>query len=205
MINLFLSYPLLFLVIFPGLLLTITIHEWAHCWTADRLGDPTPRVKGRLTLDPRAHLDAWGVVAMLFTRFGWGKPAPYDPYNLKNPIRDTALIAASGSLINLLVAALLAGIARVLPINAFWLLALMQLAAINIYLALFNLVPIKPLDGAKVLQAFLPTETAKEYERVMDRYGLMILILLLIPFAGGQAPIAQLIGPPANILMAWLF
>ncbi|HQM15709.1 MAG TPA: site-2 protease family protein, partial [Candidatus Woesebacteria bacterium] len=106
MINLFLSYPLLFLVIFPGLLLTITIHEWAHCWTADRLGDPTPRVKGRLTLDPRAHLDAWGVVAMLFTRFGWGKPAPYDPYNLKNPIRDTALIAASGSLINLLVAAL---------------------------------------------------------------------------------------------------
>lgn len=205
MIDLFVAQPLLFFIIFPGILLTIAIHEYAHCWTADKLGDPTPRVKGRLTLDPRAHLDPLGVLAILFTRFGWGKPAPYDPYNLKEPVRDTALIAASGALVNFLAAGIMAAIVRVVPIGSnLIMVALVQLAAINVYLALFNLIPVKPLDGSKIMLAVLPSDLAMEYERIMDQFGVMILILLLIPFAGGRAPIVQLIGPVANFILTLL-
>ncbi len=205
MINLFLAHPILFLIIFPGILLTIAFHEYAHCWTADKLGDPTPRVKGRLTLDPRAHLDPLGVLAILLTRFGWGKPAPYDPFNLKDPVRDTALIAASGALINFLIAWLLIIITKAFPVSGLWLMALVQLAAINIYLALFNLIPVKPLDGSKVLFALLPKEMAMEYEQIMDKFGMMILLLLIIPFAGGQAPVVQLISPIADFFLNLMF
>jgi Zn-dependent protease len=205
MIDLFVAQPLLFLIIFPGILLTIAFHEYAHCWTADKLGDPTPRVKGRLTLDPRVHLDPLGVIAILFTRFGWGKAAPYDPYNLKDPVRDSALIAASGALVNFLIAGILAAIVRVVPIGINLItVALVQLTAINVYLALFNLIPVKPLDGSKIMLAILPSGLATEYERIMDQFGIMILILLLVPFAGGVSPIVQLIGPLANFILSLL-
>lgn len=202
MLNLFFESPLLFVLIFPGILMTISIHEFAHCWVADKLGDPTPRIKGRLTLDPRVHLDPLGVAAILLTRFGWGKPAPYDPYNLKDPVRDVALIALAGGLANIIVAGLLAIVLKVIamPVGVIS-ISLVQLMAVNIYLAIFNLVPVKPLDGAKVLQAILPKEIGLEYERFMDRYGIMILILLLIPFSGGQTPIVQLISPIANFIL----
>jgi len=205
MINLFLVHPVLFLIIFPGVLLTIALHEYAHCWTADKLGDPTPRVKGRLTLDPRVHLDPIGVLAILLTRFGWGKPAPYDPFNLKDPVKDTALIAASGALVNFLIAWLLAIVTKFIPISELWFMALTQLAAINVYLALFNLIPVKPLDGSKVLFALLPKEMAMEYEQIMDKFGMMILLLLIIPFAGGQAPVVQLINPIADFFLNLMF
>lgn len=201
MINVLFSNPLAFLIVFPGLLMTITIHEFAHCWTADQLGDPTPRAKGRLTLDPRVHLDPLGVLAILLTNFGWGKPAPFDPYNLKNPIKDSALIAASGAVSNLIVATGLAILLRVITIPFSWVqFALLQLVVVNVYLALFNLIPVKPLDGSKVLVALLPKQAAHEYSRFMNRYGLMILILLLIPFGGGRAPIDQLLSPIFNLI-----
>lgn len=205
MLSLFAAHPLIFLIIFPGILMTIAIHEFAHCWTADKLGDPTPRVKGRLTLDPRAHLDPLGVIAILLTRFGWGKPAPFDPYNLKEPVRDTALIAAAGGISNFIVATILAMILRFVPMPVGIVsISLVQLAAINIYLAIFNLIPVGPLDGVKVLKALLPRDLGLEYERFMERYGLMILILLLIPFGGGPMPIVQLVSPIANFFLTLL-
>lgn len=201
MLNLFTQYPLLFFIIFPGVLMTIAIHEFAHCWAADKLGDPTPRIKGRLTLDPRVHLDPLGVVAILLTRFGWGKPAPFDPFNLKDPVRDTAIIAVAGGLANFLIAGVLSIILKIFPIPpGIITVALVQLAAINIYLAIFNLVPVHPLDGSKVLKALLPKDIGLEYERFMERYGLMVLILLLIPI-GGQTPIVQLVSPIANFFL----
>ncbi len=204
MISLFFEYPFIFLIIFPGLLMTIAIHEFAHCWTADKLGDPTPRIKGRLTLDPRVHLDPLGIMMLLLTRFGWGKPAPFDPFNLKKPVRDTALIAAAGGLSNFILAGILALILRLasIPFGVIS-ISLVQLIAINIYLALFNLVPVGPLDGAKILKALLPVDLGLEYERFMQRYGMFVLILLLIPI-GGRMPIAQLIEPIANVFLKLL-
>lgn len=205
MLQLLISQPLLFLIIFPGLLMSITLHEFAHSWVTDRLGDPTPRIKGRLTLDPRAHLDPLGVVAMLLTRFGWGRPAPYDPDNLKNPIRDTALIAVAGPLVNLILAGIISVILHLTPLkSAVIILGLVQVLVINVYLAIFNLIPVKPLDGAKILRAVLPPSSALEYERVMNRYGTLILILLIFPFSQGEAPITRLISPVATIVLHWL-
>jgi len=117
MLNLLAEAPLVFFVVFPGILLSITIHEYAHCLAADLLGDPTPRSRDRLTLNPLAHLDTTGVIMMLVSGFGWGKPAPFDPYNLKNPLRDTALIAAAGPASNILIALILSIIGRFISIN----------------------------------------------------------------------------------------
>src|SRR3989339_337614 len=113
MLSILFTNPLVFLVFALGLVLAISIHEYAHAAAADRLGDPTPRAMGRLTLNPLAHLDPVGTLVILVTgAFGWGKPSPYDPYNLRNPQRDTALIALAGPVSNLLLALGLSLIAR---------------------------------------------------------------------------------------------
>lgn len=204
MIDLLLSSPLAFVIIFGGLLLSITIHEFSHCWITDKLGDPTPRVKGRLTLDPRAHLDPLGTLMILFTGFGWGKPAPFDPYNLKTPVRDAALIAAAGPISNLVVAFVLSFLLKLGLFSTVWLqMAIFQIMAINVMLAVFNLVPIYPLDGSRILTAILPRETAMEYEGVMQRYGILILLLLIFPWHG-ISPVSQLLSPVINLLLGVL-
>lgn len=195
MIALLFSNPLAFLTAFPALLLSISTHEFAHAWAADKLGDPTPRYQGRLTLDPRAHLDPLGVIALLLTRFGWGKPVQFDPYNLREPIRDTAIIAVAGPIVNLLIASVAAVILKVWIGMPDWLvLSLVQTVLINITLAVFNFVPVHPLDGSKILTALLPASTALEYQTFMERYGLFVLVALLLPW-NGQSPLSSLISP----------
>jgi Zn-dependent protease len=201
MIDLLFSSPLAFFIIFPGLLMSITLHEFAHCWITDKLGDPTPRAKGRITLDPRAHLDPLGTVMILFTRFGWGKPAPFDPYNLKEPVRDTALIAAAGPLSNLVIATLLAIILNLNLITAPIIqIAFFNILIINIVLAVFNLIPVYPLDGSKIILALLPASSAFEFESFMNRYGIFILLLLIFPWGGGVSPINALLSPLINLI-----
>lgn len=191
---------------FTGLLFAITIHEFAHSFVADKLGDPTPRIKDRLTLDPRAHLDPLGVIMLLLTNFGWGKPAPVDPYNLKQPVRDMALIAAAGAGSNFLFAATIALIIYLIPALPAWVLAgLIQIFATNIYLALFNLLPVGPLDGTKIATALLPKKEGLEYEQFMQRNGILLLMLTILPLINGRSLASILISPAFSFIFNLFF
>ena len=182
-----------------GLVIAITIHEFAHAATADRLGDPTPRSQGRLTLNPLAHLDPVGTIMLLLFRFGWGKPVVFDPYNLAHPRRDTGIISFAGPISNLLLASLLSLGLRFLPLPLFLQPLLYITIFLNLTLAVFNLVPVYPLDGEKILAALLPRDLAYEYQAVMSRYGTIILIFLILPVFG-TSPIISLISPLISFL-----
>lgn len=187
------NHPLAFLVLVAMLVAAVTLHEFAHAWTADRLGDPTPRSQGRVTLNPLSHLSLWGSLALLIFGFGWGNPVPFDPYNLRSPRRDIAFIAAAGPLTNLILAwcsFVLAGLAGG---ELAWLFQ--AFASLNIVLATFNLIPIHPLDGGKILSALLPPEYAAEFDTTLQQYGTLILLMLILPLVNGQSALSALLGP----------
>ena len=184
-----------FILIIPALLVAITIHEFAHAAMADHLGDPTPRLSGRLTLNPLAHLDPIGTLMLFLFRFGWGKPVPIDPFNLRNPRRDSALISFAGPASNLILAVLLSVLIRLIgPIGL-----IEPIILLNIVLALFNLLPIYPLDGFKIVHGFLPQEQAYQWEELQS-FGPLILFLLIFPFFG-QSLISSILGPVINWLL----
>ncbi len=199
-----------------GFLLSLSIHESAHAYVADRLGDPTARLRGRVTLNPLAHLDPVGTLLPLFLIFtgspivfGWGKPVPFDPYNLRNPRRDSAIISVSGPASNLVIAIFLSILIRLShyflsPAIGFNVeLILTPLVTLNVMWALFNLIPIHPLDGGKVLVGILPREAAYKVDDFLNRYGLMILILLIFPFFGSSLLITLLL-PLIRLILAIL-
>ena len=162
-----------------GIIIGISVHEAAHAWTAWKLGDPTAKYEGRVTLNPIAHLDPLGTLFIIFTLLqgfgiGWGKPTPFNPWNLKNPRRDSALISLAGPISNLALAALLALIIRFVPALAGFLFLII---VINVSLAIFNLVPVSPLDGFKIVGGLLPPKTALSWYS-LERYGIFFLILL---------------------------
>lgn len=204
MISTLLSNPLLFVLWAISLVVVITIHEYAHALVADRLGDPSPRVSGRVTLNPLSHLDPLGTLMILFIGFGWGKPVAFDPYNLRHPKRDIAMIALAGPASNLALALILSlGLNFLaLPLLIHSLFAI--LIQLNIMLAIFNLVPIYPLDGEKILKGILPHDLAVEYDHLMRQYGTIILVLMLLPIAGGRSPISALISPVISLLSSLL-
>lgn len=201
LLGLIFTNPLVFFIIAIALVISITIHEFAHAWMADRLGDPTPRYQGRVTLDPRSHLDPIGTIAILLVGFGWGRAVMFDPYNLKDPVKDTAKIALAGPASNLILALVLAFLVAILP-TAGLALAIEFIIYINVMLAIFNLIPIHPLDGGKIAVALLPEDMAIDYDRFMSQYGMLVLIALIIPWAGGQSPAAALILPVINFLVS---
>ena len=193
--------PFLFFLSAVALISAITIHEFAHAYAADKLGDPTARLLGRLTLNPFAHLDPIGTLMILVARFGWGKPVPFDPYNLRHPRRDSAIISLAGPTANMILAVVCSIVLRL--INAFAaqngiisIIAVVFEAIIvmNVSLAIFNLIPIHPMDGFKVVEGILPEEAAQQWHGLQS-LGIILLLVLVFPIFGGSSPILNFINP----------
>jgi Zn-dependent protease len=189
---------------FGVLLISLTIHEAAHAWTADRLGDPTARALGRVSLNPAVHVDPIGTLLLPLMAalthlplIGWAKPVPVNPRNLRHPRRDFMIVAAAGPISNLLQAVVLAGVIRVVPLPPAHLAVgiLQEAVLVNLLLAFFNLIPVPPLDGGNVLAGLLPRGLAATYDRVRQ-YGFIVLYALML---SGVA--SALIMPPTVFLL----
>ena len=185
-LNLLQIDPILALAFIIGLIFAITIHEFAHALVAYRLGDPTAKLAGRLTLNPLSHLDPIGTIALLLVGIGWGKPTPFDPFNLKNVKRDSALISVAGAVSNFLLAILLSLpylVAYITGNLTFTLNSIYHVLSIviwlNLILGIFNLIPVSPLDGFKVLAGLLPKQWYYDFIQT-ERYGIFILLILLV-------------------------
>lgn len=208
MIDLLFQNPIQFFIIATLLVIAISIHEFSHALAADRLGDPTPKLAGRLTLRPSAHLDPIGTLLLFFVGFGWGKPVPFDPFNLRDPKRDSALISIAGPMSNIMMAIFASIVLRIisltpiLAINVFLSDIISSFIYFNVLLAVFNLVPIHPLDGFKVVGGLLPKKYYEDWMS-LERYGMIFLILMIFPFFGGS-PITTLISPVVNFLLSFL-
>jgi Zn-dependent protease len=214
----------LFGAVVTALVVGISFHEFSHAYVADSMGDRLPRSRGRVTLNPLAHLDPAGTVLLFLVGFGWGKPVPVNPNVARNPKAAMAIVAGAGPVSNFLVAAV-AG----LPLQAGWVrwlpafdphaidelvygnfgagdylgLYLSTIVLISIILGVFNLLPIFPLDGHRVLPAFLADADARTYMQFQSRYGFVILIVLIaLPFlTGGQFGILfEVMSPIINVL-----
>lgn len=189
----------------------ISVHEASHALAAYYFGDPTAKLHGRLSLNPLRHLDPLGTILIFLVHFGWGKPVPVNPYNLKNPRRDEAFISLSGPIANFLTAALLALPVKYWLIHAVsgWGVFLLTIFAVtislNLTLMVFNLIPIPPLDGSKVFFAFLPDKWAHkipdwEHKGPLVLFGLVLASNLL------NFPIfSYVLGPAVDFLQAVIF
>ena len=183
----------------PAVLIAITIHEYWHGKIAYKLGDPTAAEAGRLTLNPLAHLDPVGTLMLLLFRFGWAKPVPVNFNNLNHPKRDMVYVSLAGPIANILTAIIFALILRlsnffiwqitlvqdttffnlIITLLRGWLLFLQTGVIINLALAIFNLIPVPPLDGSKILIGLLPYSQAYRYAR-LESYGPIILLILVL-------------------------
>ena len=198
-----------FLLYLPGLLIALTVHEFAHGYISYRFGDPTPKMQGRLSLNPVHHIDPIGFIMMVFFRFGWCKPVQINPYYFKDKRQGMLWVALAGPLANFLFAlatAVLFGLLSfVLPSSLYFspifIQVLVGILLYNINLGLFNLIPIAPLDGSKVLEGLLPPALAYQYQIWMNQYGM--LVLLAVMFTGVyRTLIAPLAGVMLNLMLS---
>ncbi|MCP3891335.1 MAG: site-2 protease family protein [Desulfobulbaceae bacterium] len=183
------------IILAPPLLMALTFHEFAHGYVAYRLGDPTAKTLGRLTLNPLKHLDPLGTIAFFFIKFGWAKPVPVNPAYFRNPKQDMLWVALAGPATNLALA-----VASALLAKAIWFIAsaipysamaeaflvpingmLIASVWINLVLCIFNFLPIPPLDGSRILTGLLPNEMARSYMQI-ERFG--FIIILVLAFSG---------------------
>lgn len=206
---------LIIIIGIAGFILAVILHEVAHGFVAEKLGDPTARLMGRLTLNPIKHIDILGSIVLPLTLiilrspfvFGWAKPVPIEPYNLRNPKKDLALISLAGPLTNLAFATILSIFLRILlsifpnfgATNMFF-----YLIQFNVVLAIFNLLPISPLDGSKVLTGLLPEKKAHSFNNFMSKFGMILIFLLIFPSFGGGSLLGIITSPIINFFLKLL-
>lgn len=200
-------------ILLPVLFFSIVLHEFAHGFVAYRMGDDTAYLSGRLTLNPIKHVDIMGTLIvpglcflMGWPMFGWAKPVPINPTRLPSPRKDMGKVAFAGPLVNLLLAVLCAGLLKVVLLfqthisiqTATALFHLLQYGIlINVFLAIFNLMPIPPLDGGRIITALLPIKKALWYEQFVGRFGMWIVFALILTGA-----VRYLLFPPAQLILA---
>lgn len=181
-----------------ALFVSITVHEFMHAWTADYLGDPTPRSAGRVSLNPIAHIDLFGTIIMPLililaglTPFGWAKPVPINPNNFKNFRLGEALTSLAGPFANLVMILVFAFLYKALPVKeSVFAIFVLRVVLINLVLMIFNLIPIPPLDGSKVVYAFLPYSVVEKLE-IYGPFLLIPVIFILGPII--ISPIATIV------------
>ncbi|MBC8416466.1 MAG: site-2 protease family protein [Candidatus Cloacimonetes bacterium] len=200
----------------PILLIALTVHEFSHGYVAYLLGDDTAKRAGRLTLNPISHIDPIGLLMLFIARIGWAKPVPINPHNFQNYKRDTAFTAAAGPAANFTLAILLSVVFNLIKkfdpdimygasaFTQFWLGMLLYAILINLALGLFNLIPIPPMDGSKILGGFLSDEAYYKYT-ARERQGAQILMIILaVSFVFRLNIIGAIIMPPLNFFLKLL-
>lgn len=193
------------LLLLPGIVIGLSLHEFGHAVVAYKLGDNTPKLQGRVTINPMAHIDWMGLAALFFCGFGWGQPVQINPYNFKHRRRDELLVSLAGVVMNLLVAACFVVIAKVLIMAApgmltttlgkgVWMIVLYAIQ-INFVLMIFNLIPCPPLDGFNIIAQIAGFGNTETYWRVYN-YGSWILIIIIVFGVAGM-----ILTPCVNFLM----
>ena len=192
-------------LIVPGIVIGLTFHEFAHAWVAWKCGDQTPRLQGRVTLNPMAHIDWMGLAALFFVGFGWGQPVQIDPYQFRHRRRDELLVALAGVTMNLLLAILFSFVAKAVMMlvgwswlstgfgNGIWMMIL-YIVQINLVLMIFNLIPVPPLDGFNIIAQVFNFGNTETYWRLYQ-YGNWVLVALIVFGVTGM-----IISPCVNFL-----
>jgi Zn-dependent protease len=200
---------------FPVILIALTFHEYAHGWVAWKLGDSTARNEGRLTLNPISHLDLFGTLMLLAGPFGWAKPVPVNSYYFKNPKRDILLVSLAGPVSNIILAFIFGYTFRFIAMynpglisQVDYLSLFMQLAiGINIGIAFFNMIPIPPLDGSKILLGLLPNRWIPGYIEKSRHLPMIFMVLLLVEWGLKIPAFSTIINPvfePFNKLILFM-
>jgi len=199
------------LLTFPGVLIALTFHEFAHAYVADKLGDDTPRAQGRLNLNPLSHMDPFGFVLLLFAHVGWGKPVKINPLNFNRKYSLSAaeaIVAAAGPIMNFILAIVFSlvyfAIAKFIPGILFALegtlnIIINYIIIVNIGLGVFNLIPLPPLDGSKILMHFLPYNAKRWFNEHTHIFYIVFLIIWITPIAG------YIISPIINSILNGIF
>ena len=196
------------ILIVPGIIIGLTFHEFAHAFAADRLGDNTPRLQGRVTLNPMAHIDWMGLAALFFVGFGWGQPVQINPYNFRNRRRDEFLVSIAGVVMNLLLAVVFTVIIKILIVagagvstagfaGSLW-TCLQNIVVINLVLMIFNLIPVPPLDGFNIIAQIFNFGQKDVYWKIYQ-YGNWLLVILIVTGITGL-----IISPCVNFMYSLL-